>query len=38
VQNAGILKAVVQNKTGVVPSRFVQLADLKTVSLQPSLA
>jgi hypothetical protein len=34
----GILKGVVQNKTGFVLSRVSQLADLKPVSLQPPLA
>jgi hypothetical protein len=38
VQNARVENRVVQNKTGVVPSRFAQLADLKTVSRQPPLA
>jgi hypothetical protein len=34
----GVLKGVVQNKTGLVLSHISQAADLKTVSLQPPLA
>jgi hypothetical protein len=38
VQNAGLSKVVVQNKTGAVPLPFSQAADLKTVSLKKRLA
>jgi hypothetical protein len=34
----GVLKGVVQNKTGLVLPPVSQLADLKTVSFQPPLA
>jgi hypothetical protein len=38
VQNAGVSKGVVQNKTGIMPSRFNQPTDLKVVSLHCTLA
>jgi hypothetical protein len=38
VQNAGISKGIVQNKTGPMPSCFTQPADLKAVSLHCALA
>jgi hypothetical protein len=38
VQNAGIPKGVVQNKTGPMPSLSVQRADLKTLFAQKTLA
>jgi hypothetical protein len=38
VQNAGISKGVVQNKTGIMPSLSAQQADLKTLSPYTGLA
>jgi hypothetical protein len=38
VQNAGISKGFVQNKTGHMPSLYVQLVDLKPLFPQRALA